>query len=392
MPLGISRAILTFAAFFGAGLYGYQTIRSRRAASAMLKEITREVELRRNTEEQLDFLISSSPASIFTLDAGGQVLLANAAAHRLFGVEAGSLRGQSIARYLPALAVVPSPALQVPAFHTEMECRGRRMDGEVFLARVWFSTYQTTSGARLAAIVFDASEELRDRTEFNLRQILSGSKMLVSALCHEIRNVCGAIAVVHTKLVRDPHLAGSEDFAAFGSLVRGLEKMAGLELRQTTQPAAERIDVRMLLDELRIVIEPSLQESGIAIRWQTPESLPRVWADRETLIQACLNIVKNAQRAMEGVPAAELVVQARVEQGFVALRFVDNGPGVRHPELLFQPFQPGAASSGIGLYLSRTFVRAFRGDILYEPQPRGSCFTVVLALPPDDDSEFAEES
>src|SRR5262249_57418473 len=126
----------------------------------------------------------------------------------------------------------------------EMECRGRTLDGEVFLAHVWFSTYQTTSGPRLAAIIFDASEDLRDRTEFNLRQILAGSKVLVGALCHEIRNVCGAIAIVHAKLARDHQMAANEDFGALGALVRGLEKMAGLELRQTTQSVAESIDLR----------------------------------------------------------------------------------------------------------------------------------------------------
>jgi len=82
--------------------------------------------------------------------------------------------------------VAPSP--EPPFFHTEMECRAQRQNGEVFLAHIWFSTYQTMSGPRLAAIVFDTSEELRDRAEFNLQQILTGSKVLVSALCHEIRN------------------------------------------------------------------------------------------------------------------------------------------------------------------------------------------------------------
>jgi two-component system sensor kinase FixL len=392
VPLGISRVILTFAAFLGAGLYGFESVRSRRAANALLREITKEVELRRNTEEQLDFLIASSPATIFTLDAEGRVILANAAAHRLLGVEQGSLQGQPIDRYLPALATVPTPAQRVPAFHTEMECRGRRRDGEVFLARVWFSTYQTTSGPRLAAIVFDASEELRDRTEFSLRQILSGSKMLVGALCHEIRNVCGAIAVVHTKLARDPRLAGNEDFTAFGSLVRGLEKMAGLELRQTTQPMPESIDIRSVLEELRIVIESSFLESEMAILWETAGVVPRVWADREALMQVFLNIAKNSQRALEAQARKELAVRTSVEGGMVAVRFIDSGPGVANPEALFQPFQPGAQASGLGLYLSRTFVRAFRGDLLYEPRPQGSCFTVLLAAVEEDDTEFTEES
>jgi hypothetical protein len=76
-----------------------------------------------------------------------------------------------------------------PVFYTEMECRGRRQDGDVFLAHIWFSTYQTKSGPRLAAVVFDSSEELRDRAEFNLQQILGGSKVLVGALCHRSRSV-----------------------------------------------------------------------------------------------------------------------------------------------------------------------------------------------------------
>ena len=226
----------------------------------------------------------------------------------------------------------------------------------------------------------------------DLRQILTGSKVLVGALCHEIRNVCGAIAVVHAKLARDPQLLGNEDFSAFGSLVRGLEKMAGLELRQTTRPMAESIEVHSVIEELRIVIEPSFHEMGISMRWEIPELLPRVWADREALIQAFLNITKNSERAMETQERKELIVRTSLEGNCVAVRFIDSGPGVANPERLFEPFQPGAEASGLGLYLSRTFVRAFRGDLQYEQRQRGSCFAVLLSTDSDDDRELAEES
>lgn len=382
MNLGIPRLILTFAAFFGTGLYGLVSARSRQLASRHLEEIRQEMELRRQTEEELEFVISSSPATIFTLDATGKVLLANEAAHRLLGVGKGKLQGREIGQFFPALASVPPPQ-EAPFFHTEMECHGRRQDGEVFLAHIWFSTYQTMSGPRLAAVVFDASEELRDRAEFNLQQVLTGSKVLVGALCHEIRNVCGAIAVVHSKLARDRRLALNEDFRALGTLVEGLEKMAGLELRQTTQRAPERTDVRPVLEELRIVIEPSFHECEMFLTWQIQESLPDVWADRQALLQAFLNIAKNSQRALEGQERKELIVRASVEDSSVIIRFIDTGPGVAHPENLFAPFQPGAQASGLGLYLSRTFVRAFDGDIEYEPQPQGSCFAVILALATD---------
>ena len=391
MPAGISRLILTFAAFFGAGYYGFASARSRRMVNQHLAEIETEAELRRKTEEQLDFLISSSPASIFTLDATGKVQLANNAAHRLLGVEKGNLQGQPIGQFFPALASVP-PSPEAPFFHTEMECRGRRHDGEVFLAHIWFSTYQTMSGLRLAAVVFDASEELRDRAEFNLQQILTGSKVLVGALCHEIRNICGAIAVVHSKLVRDGPLARNEDFNAIGTLVQGLEKMAGLELRQTAQRVSGSISIRSVLEELRIVIEPSFHDSGITMKWELPESLPRVWADRQALLQAFLNIAKNSERALEGQERRELIVRTSCDGNSVAVRFIDNGPGVANPERLFEPFQPGAQASGLGLYLSRVFVRAFQGEIEHEPQEQGCCFAVVLALAPDSQPELVERS
>lgn len=380
MAEGLSRVILTFAAFFATGYFGFASARSRGLADQHLREIENESELRRKTEEQLEFLISSSPATIFTLDANGHVLLANEAAHRLLRVDAGKLQGRPIAEFFPALASVPPTRDDAPSFHTEMECRGRRQDGDVFLAHVWFSTYQTKSGPRLAAVVFDTSEELRDRAEFNLQQILTGSKVLVAALCHEIRNVCGAIAVVHSKLARDQRLAANEDFRALGTLVLGLEKMAGLELRQTTQSVAESADVRSVLEELRIVIEPSFHESGMNIGWDIPEALPRVWVDKQALLQAFLNLAKNSQRAMEEAVRKELAVHVSCDANSVTVRFIDSGSGVANPAQLFEPFQPGAQASGLGLYLSRTFVRAFQGDIEHEPQPAGCCFAVILAL------------
>jgi len=379
MKEGLSRIVLTFAAFFGAGFSGFSAARSKRLSDQHLQEVEREAELRRMTEEQLDFLISNTPAAIFTADAAGNVLIANRAAHQLLDVEKGTLPGKPIGQFFPALASVP-PSATAPFFRTEMECQARRFDDRAFLAHIWFSTYQTMSGPRLAAVVFDASDELRDRVEFNFQQILNGSKLLVGAMCHEIRNICGAIAVIHSKLSRDNRLEATEDFSALGSLVKGLEKMAGLELRQTTRSAGENINILQVLEELRIVIEPSFQESGILIHWEQQSILPRVFADRQSLLQIFLNIAKNSQRALDGHPRKEFVVRTEVNENSVMVRFFDSGPGVENPERLFAPFQERAQASGLGLYLSRTFARAFQGDVDFEPQPTGSCFVVMLAL------------
>ncbi|HEY2646207.1 MAG TPA: PAS domain S-box protein, partial [Candidatus Acidoferrales bacterium] len=57
----------------------------------------------RTAEEQLKFLIETSPAAILNMTASGEILLGNPAAHRLLGVAKGSLSGKKISRYIPAL-------------------------------------------------------------------------------------------------------------------------------------------------------------------------------------------------------------------------------------------------------------------------------------------------
>jgi len=49
---------------------------------------------------------------------------------------------------------------------------------------------------------------------------------------------------------------------------------------------------------------------------------------------------------------------------------------------LFHPFQPGAISTGLGLYVSRAIVRSYGGDLIYEERTRGACFAIVLGIAP----------
>ena len=192
--------ILVFSALGGAGLFAFEITASRRRERLHLEEVEQESAARKAAEEQLEFLIDSSPAAILTMDADFTILRANAAAHRLLGVAPEKLPGRIIHRYIPALARVPSISKNGQAFRTGMQCRGQRENREVFLANVFFSTYQTAVGPRLAALVVDASEELREREESNLEQMLAGSRILMGAVSHEIRNVCGAIAVSYENL------------------------------------------------------------------------------------------------------------------------------------------------------------------------------------------------
>ena len=375
----VVRLLFSSAGFVGTGLFVSELIRNRRIAMTHVEELEGQIKLREDAEEQLRSLIESSPAAIVTIDSGGNVILANEAAQQLLAPEGKPLQGQKINSYLPAL----QPVLQTQqprVFRTTLQCTGKRSDGEVFLAGVWFSTYSTISGPRLAAIVVDLSEDLRNREDLSLDYLLKNTRILMSAVAHEIRNLCGAVLVVHKNLSRVKELGWNEDFKALGNLIQSLERVSALELGSSSAQNGEVVELTSVLDELRILIETAYHESHIQVQWDIQESLPLVWADRFGLIQVFLNLAKNSRRAMASTGTKRLRIAAREEEGTVTIRFVDTGTGVASPENLFRPFQRGAESSGLGLYVSRAIMRSFGGELSYEPRSEGCCFAVLLPL------------
>ena len=66
--------------------------------------------------------------------------------------------------------------------------------------------------------------------------MLASSRIMVAAVSHEVRNVCGAIALVHENLARSGKLKENKDFETLGTLVLALERIAAMDLRQTREP------------------------------------------------------------------------------------------------------------------------------------------------------------
>jgi PAS domain S-box-containing protein len=376
---GLPRDVLYFMAFFAIGVFVFETDRSRQIILRQLHEIELQGDARREAEEQLTVLIESSPAAIITADSDGTVLMANEAAHRMLAVKAPGLLGRSIHRYFSSLANVSGRETTQHMFRTVMQSRGQREDGEGFLAEICFSTYPTQSGPRLAALILDSSEEFRTREESSLHQMLAGSRIAVSAVSHEIRNVCGAIAVVHRNLSRDHRLANEKDFEALGNLIVALERIAAVDLRPYPDQAME-VDLLAVLDDLRIVIAPSLQDQGIQCTWKLDPDLPLVWADGTNLMQVFLNLTTNSIRTLaERAGDRCLTISSQSHGQCVTIEVLDNGGGVAQPSELFHPFQTGAQNTGLGLYLARAFARSFGGDLRYKPMPGLACFVVELA-------------
>ncbi len=373
----VTRLLMASAGFVGTGLFVSEIIRNRQMALNHLAEVETQIGLRKEIEEQLQVLVESSPLAIVTIDSTGTVLLANEASQTLLASGSSTIVGQRLGEFLPALqaAVQTHSARQ---FRTELRCRGKRKNGEAFLAAVWFSTYTTVRGPRLAAIIVDLSEDLRDREDLSLDHLLKNTTILMSAIAHEIRNLSGAVLVVHKNLSRLPGLENNEDFRALGTLIEGLAKLSAMELRPAVDQHLNAIELSSVLDELRVLLEPSYREAGIAVVWRFHDDLPLVTGDRYGLAQVFLNLSLNSRRAMETTNKKQLTISSSVEDDSVVIRFEDTGVGVSSPEGLFRPFQQGADATGLGLYVSRAILRSFGGELTFEPRTEGCCFAVRL--------------
>jgi signal transduction histidine kinase len=394
VPSTPTDAVLRFAfasvSYFASALIVTAMVRNRRMVSRHLEEMQRhldlirtETALRREAEEQLRELAASSPAAILTLDSKGTVLAANRAADALFAIPDGqTLTGRAIVQYLPVLFDALRLDNAGENFRTTVQSQGRRETSDIFLAQTWFSSYTTPLGARIAAIIVDISEEMRDREEQNLRRLHAANRITAAAVSHELRNLCSAISLLGAHVGRRHNLTLDEDFQALANLVKGLEKLADLKLqaRSAEDPELEQIPLQSVLDDLRIVIESEWSDIDGTVRWRIPAKVPHVIADPHGLLQAFLNLAQNSLRAVRHSAERELEIAVCSQDGKAQIRFQDTGPGIPSPERLFQPFQEAAYGAGLGLYVSRAIVRGYGGDLRFEPRAAGSCFVVELQV------------
>jgi len=377
----IIRLAFSSIGFVATGLFVSELLRNQRRILQYTVELKRSMQLRQDAEGQLQLLVATSPAAIVTIDASGGILVANDAARQLFAAGDDEVEGQSISRYLPTLqAAVKNQPTQV--FRTSLQCRGQRSNGDSFLAGIWLSSYTTIGGPRFTAIIADLSDDLVTRGASSMDYTLRNTSILVSGMAHEVRNVVSAMQVIHKNLSHFSELPASEDFRALDSLIQSLDKISTIEPRD---PSTSISLVRLpdILDELRVLVDNAYIDSGIVVQWSFPDLLPLVRADRFGLVQVFLNLASNSKRAMHSSDRKELRVSVtrKSDTNCVLIHFADTGTGIDAPEKLFRPFKPGTGVAGFGLYVSRTIMRSFGGDLVYEPSNEGCCFTVVLPTP-----------
>jgi PAS domain S-box-containing protein len=370
------RLALTVVAFTGGALFAGELVRNRRMSLTLLRKSEQELRLRSDAEHEARALVETSPAGVLTVDSRSRITRANDAACRMLGFTEGSPEGEPVARYIPLLARLQESPQAARLTRTMVEASGHRRNGETFFGQAWVSAYSAASGPCLAVILLDVTEQVRDREEGGLKQLLSNSRIVAGAVSHELRNLAAAAAVLHHNLTKTPGLNDNADFRALGTVVDSALKLSSTELSDAMDEVLEGLDISELLEELRAIVSPGLEEAGIHGEWEIQKDLPGVRVDRSGLLQVFLNLAKNSISALRGRPEARLRITAYGLEGTVVIRVSDNGPGIAAADRLFQPFQPGASSTGLGLFVSRAIIRTFGGE-LHQTQQAGECSFIV---------------
>lgn len=361
----VARCVIGLISFSGPGLFVTELSRRRRIEAANTSKLRAQDNLRREAQDEARIFIESSPAAILTVNPDGAIGLMNEAARRLLGFGAKTPEGEKVGDYFPMLSDFLKSKKMAILVRTMVEGRGQRRNGDHFFTQMWVSTYNTAAGTKLAVVFSDASEQLRDREELGLRQLLMNSRIIAGAVSHEIRNLAAAAAVLHANIGESFVTAGSEDFRALGRLITGMRKLSSVDVPSNAEEALTGVDLQVLLEELKIIVHPAFRESEIELRWEVTHGLPRVRADHSGLLQVFLNLVQNSRRALDERKDGCVTIAAYQLGGSVVVHFSDNGPGIPANDGLFQPFQSGATSTGLGLYISRAIVRTYGGELQY---------------------------
>lgn len=374
-------------AYIGCGLLIRQITESRRTVLAHYASLRFEQTLRRRVEEQLRLLAQSSPAAILTIGAEGEILAANSAAEEVFASEPAGLQGKQIEGLLPLFA----EALRLPEgisnVRTQASAWGQRLDGQQFPVTTWFSIYGQGDRKRLAAILVDTSNEVREREQAHFDDLVRQGRVLAGAVSHEIRNLCAAIAVVHRNLAESTTLQGNEDFEALSRMTVALAQIATFDLHNKSRAHLAALSLQEFAAEFRVIIEQDWEEAGGTLEWRIPADFPEVRAERQSLLRVLLNLSRNSLRALEDLPEASekrFILEAELRGGGAVLRVSDTGPGLADPQSVFQPFKTGdeEKGTGLGLYISRAIAKSFGGDLHYVPTATGCTFELTLLVVP----------
>jgi two-component system, NtrC family, nitrogen regulation sensor histidine kinase GlnL len=355
-------------------------------------------------------ILAALSVPLFVVDDADGVSYVNQAAEQFFDTSTAGLIGRPLGEILPEDSAIFGLIRQVREGSYSVSEYGVTLSSPKIGSR-FVSIDAAALGDRPGSVVVSIHERsIARKIDHQLvhRNAARSVTAMASMLAHEVKNPLSGIRGAAQLLEQN---ANPDDRQLTRLICEEADRIVALvdrmDMFSDTQPLArEPVNIHMVLERVR-----RLAESGFARKVHFVESydpsLPPVYGNRDLLIQAILNLVKNAA---EAVPAegGEIALSTRYQQGVrlaipgsnsrvdlpLTVTIQDNGPGI--PEdlqpHLFDPFVSSkAGGSGLGLALVAKIVGDHGGVIEFDSEPRRTRFRLMLPMAPREEGDVIEE-
>ena len=229
----------------------------------------------------------------------------------------------------------------------------------------------TIEKVRLYEETCRAYEDLRKTQE----QLLQSEKMsavgqLIAGVAHELNNPLTAILGYAQLLESEGLNERAQDYV--GKLFKQAQRTHRvvqnlLSFARQRTPQRDDVDLRKVLEETLALRDYDLRINDIRVEKETPAEAVPVVADPHQIEQVFLNIINNAVDAiLETGRPGKLKIRIFCENGQVCTQFADDGPGIKDPKRIFDPFYTTKSvgkGTGLGLSICYGIVKEHGGDI-----------------------------
>ncbi|MEE9332162.1 MAG: nitrogen regulation protein NR(II) [Methylophilaceae bacterium] len=335
--------------------------------------------------------------SVMLLNASQQVVYANPSAEVLFALSTTKIANSHISEVflnceILDIAIANAIKNNSPFREHEFAIATVRQHTSVVTCAV---TPIEMHEATLLLEFQQMDQQLRIAKEERMLIQQQANSELLRNLAHEIRNPLGGLRGAAQLLEHELPQQNLREYTQV--IIKEADRLHSLMDRLLVPhrvPKYEPTNIHEVLERVRSLL---LAESpnNITVKRDYDTSLPELVGDREKLIQAVLNIARNAVQALlsNNTSNAEITLRTRSENQVtlsrkryrvaIKLEITDNGPGIP-PEMadkIFYPLVTGReGGSGLGLALAQTFITQHHGMIDCNSRPGDTRFTILLPI------------
>ena len=327
--------------------------------------------------------------AVVGLDDDFVVRYANPAAENLLATGAKSLNGQPFLQLFTERAELERALVDALGTHWDYSAQfvTYTRPGREPLPLACTMTRIDGFGLALLAELRPIEQQLRQAREERIILEQQSTRELIRNLAHEIKNPLGGLRGSAQLLDRELEKPELREYTQV--IIKEADRLQRLLDRMLTPhrtPKMEPLSIHEVLERVRSLLRA---EFGVEIQRDYDPSLPELVGDREQLIQAVLNIARNAAQA----GAANIVFRTRAMRQVTILRqrhklaldlqVIDDGPGVpdKIQDRIFNPLVSGReGGTGLGLSLAQTYVQYHQGVIEFESRAGRTIFRILLPL------------